>query len=136
MLGLRTVSTRPLLLRRAANGISPGRGILSRQAHTANASSPKPDSKSSRGLWCTRILGSSTLLLAGTAITLDQTDSSLLPLLRTYAVYSVINVPWFVDNAPALLEACLSVPILDSLTEWAVRHTFFAQVRVTPFTRD
>lgn len=52
----------------------------------------------------------------------------LIPLLRSYFVYSLLSIPAVVDHAPALLEQLLQMPVVGNIVEIVVRHTFFAQV--------
>jgi hypothetical protein len=56
---------------------------------------------------------------------LSQPLSSLL---RSYVVYSLCSMPVLVDWSPTILSASLSIPGLKLLSEFLIRHTFFAQV--------
>lgn len=50
-------------------------------------------------------------------------------LIRSYLVYTACSIPFLIDYAPSLLNAFTKSPIpgLGALTEFIVRHTFFAQ---------
>ncbi|ORX38636.1 FAD-linked oxidoreductase-like protein [Kockovaella imperatae] len=50
-------------------------------------------------------------------------------LLRSYFVYSLCSFPFIIDNAPRILSILSKAPMpgLKALTEWGIRHTFFAQ---------
>ncbi|KAF7971429.1 hypothetical protein HWV62_21190 [Athelia sp. TMB] len=48
-------------------------------------------------------------------------------LLRSYTVYTLCALPALVDAAPALLRTLLPLPVLGTITESLIRHTFFAQ---------
>lgn len=57
------------------------------------------------------------------------TSASTSSLLRSYLVYTACSIPYLIDYAPGLLSAFTNSPIpgLKTLTEWIVRHSFFAQ---------
>ena len=53
----------------------------------------------------------------------------LLALFRAYFVYGLISCDTVVDHAPDILDALLKLPLVGTLVEGVVRHTFFDQVR-------
>jgi proline dehydrogenase len=64
----------------------------------------------------------------------SRNDRSLKPgqaptstLLRSYAVFSMCDIPALVDYSPQLLEVFSSVPVVKQITEAFVRATFFNQ---------
>ncbi|KAI0706218.1 FAD-linked oxidoreductase-like protein [Cytidiella melzeri] len=59
----------------------------------------------------------------------DKTPATqpLSSLLRSYIVYAMCSIPFLVDYSPTILSTCLSIPILQSVTEAFVRVTFFEQ---------
>ena len=57
-----------------------------------------------------------------------EDKTSLLSLIRTYAVYTLCSVPVLVDKSPQILAVLMRVPGISQITEAAVRATFFAQV--------
>ncbi|KAI5994218.1 FAD-linked oxidoreductase [Pisolithus marmoratus] len=63
-----------------------------------------------------------------TSTSIPQARSmDLIPLLRTYVVYSLISIPFLVDHAPQILHHLLRVPLVGRAVESIVRGTFFAQ---------
>ncbi|KIN95418.1 hypothetical protein M404DRAFT_34163 [Pisolithus tinctorius Marx 270] len=63
-----------------------------------------------------------------TSISIAQAQSTdLIPLLRTYVVYSLISIPFLVDHASQILDYLLRVPLVGRAVETIVRRTFFAQ---------
>ncbi|KAI6046886.1 FAD-linked oxidoreductase [Pisolithus marmoratus] len=63
-----------------------------------------------------------------TSTSIPQARSTdLIPLLRTYVVYSLISIPFLVDHAPQILDHLLRVPLVGRAVETIVRGTFFAQ---------
>jgi proline dehydrogenase len=88
------------------------------------------------GLASTTLLGSFVFLnlhrdtLNPSASDRSEDKTSLLSLIRTYAVYSLCSVPVLVDNSPEILSALMSVPGLRQITEAVVRATFFSQVSI------
>jgi len=53
----------------------------------------------------------------------------LLTLFRAYFVYGLISCDTIVDHAPEIFDALLKVPLVGTLVEGVVRHTFFGHVR-------
>ncbi len=65
----------------------------------------------------------------GTGSSSDVTRKpSLSSLVRSYLVFTACSIPALVDWSPAIISACLSVPLLKDITEAALRLTFFSQV--------
>ncbi|CED82539.1 Proline oxidase [Phaffia rhodozyma] len=48
-------------------------------------------------------------------------------LVNSWFVYTCCKIPWVVDNSPAILSTLSQIPVVSSLTMFAVKHTFFAQ---------
>lgn len=60
--------------------------------------------------------------------TLKPGQQATSTLLRSYAVFSMCDVPALVDYSPKLLEVFTAVPVVKQITEAFVRATFFNQV--------
>lgn len=56
-------------------------------------------------------------------------ETSTPALIRSYLVYTACSLPFLIDTAPSLLHVFTHSPIpgLRQITEFLVRHTFFAQ---------
>lgn len=113
--------------------------LSSRRIQSTNAKSPKINLRRRVGLG----LGLSAGALSASAIYLANADSQaplshpdcpiepnipISTLLRQYTVYTLCALPPLVDAAPALLRTLLPLPVIGTIAEAFVRHTFFAQL--------
>lgn len=62
-------------------------------------------------------------------ISSSLSSMSTASIVRSYVVYTACSIPFLIDYAPTLLSSFTNSPIpgLGALTQFIVRHTFFAQ---------
>lgn len=144
---LRVAALRPLLLVRRHNL---NVRLVSRSIHSSSSSSHVP--LLSRKLWTRAffvagVVGTSSVAYstlcspvhAESIPDLSDDTSSRRPtrsqpplssLVRAYVVYSLCSIPMLVDYSPSILSTLMAIPGISHISEFFIRHTFFAQVSI------